>query len=67
MGPLAGIKVIELPNIGPMQFAGMLLADLGAEVLRLDRATSVATGGGHVPASPYSVLDRGRRSRSAST
>ena len=39
-GPLTGIKVIELPNIGPMQFAGMALGDLGAEVLRLDRATS---------------------------
>ncbi|MEP6626205.1 MAG: CoA transferase, partial [Acidimicrobiia bacterium] len=35
-GPLKGIKVIELPNIGPTQFAGMALADLGAEVLRLD-------------------------------
>jgi len=62
-GPLAGIRVIELPNIGPVQFAGMLLADMGAEVLRLDRATDVATGSsvaGFV--SPYSVIDRGRRS-----
>ena len=62
-GPLAGIKVIELPNIGPVQFAGMLLADMGAEVLRLDRATDVAAGSsvaGFV--SPYSVIDRGRRS-----
>jgi alpha-methylacyl-CoA racemase len=64
MGPLAGIRVIELPNIGPVQFAGMLLSDLGAEVLRVDRATDVATGrsvaGGK--ASAYSVIDRGRRS-----
>jgi alpha-methylacyl-CoA racemase len=55
--------VIELPNIGPLQFAGMMLADLGAEVLRLDRASDVATGSsvaGFV--SPYSVIDRGRRS-----
>ena len=62
-GPLAGIRVIELPNIGPVQFAGMLLADMGAEVLRLDRATDVATGSsvrGFV--SPYSVIDHGRRS-----
>jgi alpha-methylacyl-CoA racemase len=63
-GPLAGIKVIELPNIGPVQFAGMLLSDLGAEVLRVDRASDVATGrtvaGGS--AAPYSVIDRGRRS-----
>jgi alpha-methylacyl-CoA racemase len=64
MGPLDGITVIELPNIGPVQFAGMLLSDLGAEVLRVDRATDVASGrsvaGGN--ASPYSVIDRGRRS-----
>jgi alpha-methylacyl-CoA racemase len=64
VGPLAGIKVIELPNIGPVQFAGMLLSDLGAEVLRVDRVTDVASGrsvaGGS--ASPYAVIDRGRRS-----
>lgn len=64
MGPLAGIKVIELPNIGPVQFAGMLLSDLGAEVLRVDRAADVATGrsvaGGSAAA--FSVIDRGRRS-----
>ena len=61
-GPLSGIKVIELPNIGPTQFAGMALADLGAEVLRLDRATSVASGEGTMPASAYASLDRNRRS-----
>ena len=63
-GPLADIRVVELPNIGPVQFAGMLLSDLGAEVLRVDRASDVATGrtvaGG--TAAPYSVIDRGRRS-----
>ena len=61
-GPLNGVRVIELPNIGPTQFAGMALSDLGAEVLRLDRATSVASGEGTMPASPYASLDRGRRS-----
>ena len=61
-GPLRGIKIIELPNIGPTQFAGMALADLGAEVLRLDRATSVASGEGTMPASAYASLDRNRRS-----
>ena len=61
-GPLSGIKIIELPNIGPTQFAGMALADLGAEVLRLDRATSVASGEGTMPASAYASLDRNRRS-----
>jgi len=36
-GPLAGLKVIELVGLGPGPFAGMLLADMGAEVLRIDR------------------------------
>ena len=64
MGPLAGIRVVELPNIGPVQFAGMLLSDLGAEVLRVDRATAVATGVSVAGGSRrrISVIDRGRRS-----
>jgi alpha-methylacyl-CoA racemase len=62
-GPLAGVRVLELPNIGPVQFAGMLLSDMGAEVMRLDRASAVATGSGVAGfVSPYSVIDRGRRS-----
>jgi alpha-methylacyl-CoA racemase len=61
-GPLTGIKVLELPNIGPTQFAGMALADLGAEVLRCDRASSVAAGAGTIPASPFASIDRNRRS-----
>ena len=39
MGPLQGVKVIELAGIGPGPFAGMLLADMGAEVIVVDRAT----------------------------
>ncbi len=39
-GPLAGLKVIELGGIGPVPFAGMYLADLGAQVLRVDRQDS---------------------------
>ncbi len=62
MGPLTGYRVLEIPSIGPTQFAGMALGDLGAEVLRLDRATSVAAGSGMIPASPYASLDRNRRS-----
>jgi alpha-methylacyl-CoA racemase len=62
-GPLAGIKVLELPNIGPLQHAGMMLADLGAEVLRLDRKAHVEAGSGlQGPYTPFSILDRGRRS-----
>jgi alpha-methylacyl-CoA racemase len=55
MGPLAGIRVVELAGIGPGPFAAMLLADLGAEVLRVDRPEASR------PAWP-TVLARGRRS-----
>jgi alpha-methylacyl-CoA racemase len=41
MGPLAGIKVVELAGIGPGPFCAMLLADMGAEVVRVDRAANV--------------------------
>ena len=40
-GPLAGVRVIELAGIGPGPFCGMLLADLGAEVIRVDRPSPV--------------------------
>ena len=43
-GPLDGVRVIELAGIGPGPFAAMLLADMGAEVVRVDRAQAV-TGG----------------------
>ena len=36
-GPLAGLKVVEVAGIGPGPYAAMLLADLGAEVIRVDR------------------------------
>ena len=38
MGPLSGTRVIEMAGIGPGPFAGMMLADMGAEVLRMYRA-----------------------------
>jgi len=44
MGPLNGLKVIELAGIGPGPMAAMLLADMGATVLRVDRKTPVALG-----------------------
>ncbi len=37
MGPLQGMKVIELAGIGPGPYCAMLLADLGADVIRVDR------------------------------
>jgi alpha-methylacyl-CoA racemase len=41
-GPLAGVRVIEIAGIGPGPFAAMLLADLGADVLRVDRKDGAA-------------------------
>ncbi len=59
-GPLQGIKVLEIAGIGPGPFAAMLLADLGADVLRIDRADRVS---GTTPEWPnLDVLNRGRRS-----
>jgi alpha-methylacyl-CoA racemase len=43
-GPLAGVRVIELAGIGPGPFAAMLLADLGADVIRVDRTSAVKPG-----------------------
>jgi len=41
-GPLAGVRIVELAGIGPLPLAGMLLADLGAEVVRVDRPGNAA-------------------------
>jgi alpha-methylacyl-CoA racemase len=58
-GPLAGYRIIEIAGIGPGPFAAMLLADLGAEVVRVERAAAVR---GPAPDQPHGdVLLRGRR------
>ena len=44
MKPLSGVRIIEFDGLGPVTFAGMVLADLGAEVLRLSRAEAGAFG-----------------------
>ena len=44
MGPLKGVKIVELAGIGPAPFCGMLLADLGADVIRVDRLASADVG-----------------------
>ncbi|MBI2709029.1 MAG: CoA transferase [Actinobacteria bacterium] len=63
MGPLAGIRVIEIAGIGPGPFCAMVLADLGAEVVRVDRAASVTgSGAGADAPPPADVMNRGRRS-----
>lgn len=59
-GPLAGIRVIELAALGPAPFCGMLLADLGADVVRVDRPRSVADW---LVSSPvHDLHNRGKRS-----
>ena len=59
-GPLEGTKVIELAGIGPGPFCAMMLADMGADVVRIDRADKV---GSTIPGPPnLDVLNRGRRS-----
>jgi alpha-methylacyl-CoA racemase len=56
-GPLKGIKVVELAGIGPGPHACMLLADLGADVIRVDRP-----GGGMLGGGSHDILTRGRPS-----
>ena len=59
-GPLAGVKVLEFEAIGPAPFAGMLLADMGADVLLVDRPGS--SGLGLKRERWYDVMLRGKRS-----
>ena len=59
-GPLTGFRIVEITGSGPGPFAGMILADLGAEVIRVDRAGAVR--GGDPAAPPADVLGRNRRS-----
>jgi alpha-methylacyl-CoA racemase len=56
MGALTGIRVIEMAGIGPGPFCAMMLSDMGAEVIRIDRLSQSGTGDRKV------VLNRGRRS-----
>ena len=55
-GPLSGVKIVEFAGIGPGPFCGMLLSDLGADVIRIDRP-----GDGR-PGRAADVMSRGRRS-----
>lgn len=57
-GPLSGMRVIEMAGIGPGPFACMLLSDMGAEVIRVDRSS----GGNAMGANPADVMGRGRKS-----
>jgi alpha-methylacyl-CoA racemase len=60
MGPLTGYRVLEFAGIGPGPMCAMLLSDLGADVLRIDRMTSA--GLGVSMRAKFDVLNRGRRS-----
>jgi alpha-methylacyl-CoA racemase len=62
-GPLAGLRVIEMVGLGPCPFAAMMLADMGAEVIRIDRkAAQGAAGPFPMLGTKYDVMARGRRS-----
>ena len=59
-GPLSGYKLIEIAGIGPTQLTGMLLADMGAEIVRVERLTKVELGV-YMPVK-YKLMNRSRRS-----
>lgn len=59
-GPLAGIRIVEIAGIGPGPFAGYLLSDLGADVVKVDRSQNAGLGDPAKP--PADILQRGRRS-----
>jgi len=60
MGALSGYRVIELAGIGPAPMCAMMLSDMGAEVLRIDRTADA--GLGIAMETKYNLLNRGRRS-----
>ena len=62
-GPLAGVRVVEMVGLGPCPFAAMMLADMGAEVIRIDRkAVAGAPNPFPMLGTRYDVMARGRRS-----
>ncbi len=61
MGPLHGLKLIEFAGIGPGPFAAMLFADMGAEVLRIDRKGAARRPLSPLNLGPFDVTARGRR------
>lgn len=58
-GPLSGYKILEIAGIGPGPFAAMMLADMGAEIIRVDRAQAVRGPAPDTPAGD--LMLRGRR------
>lgn len=62
MGPLRGIRVVEMVGIGPGPFCAMMLADMGAEVIRIDRRRPEPPKIDVMNPGPFGILNRGRRS-----
>ena len=60
MGPLTGNRIIEIAGLGPAPFAGMMLSDMGAEVVRIERVEASGLGLSQIPS--HDVMARGRRS-----
>ncbi len=58
-GPLHGLRVVEMANIGPAPFCAMLLADMGADVVRIERPASAAAP--WLPAARFDITGRARR------
>ena len=64
MGPLAGIKIVEFAGLGPAPFCGMMLADMGADVVRIDRPKGIYSKSGKVDIfslGKFDILARNRR------
>jgi alpha-methylacyl-CoA racemase len=59
MGPLQGIKVVEFAGLGPVPFSGMVLSDLGAEVVQINREAMAPEA--NLFAREKNIPDRGRR------
>jgi len=58
MGPLEGVRILEMSGIGPGPFAGMMLADMGADIISIERPGSLM----RFPDPKFDVMQRGRRS-----
>ncbi|MGV7246343.1 CoA transferase, partial [Caballeronia sp. M23-90] len=61
-GPLKGIRIVEMVGLGPCPFAAMMLADMGAEVIRIDRKPTDGPTPYPMQGTCFDVMARGRRS-----
>lgn len=61
-GPLQGLKVIEMAGIGPCPFAAMVLGDMGADVIRIERLNAMAKSAAEASEQEHNPVNRGKRS-----